>query len=88
MSLFLEPTIFGEAKSTDSRAMGFVTDARSHGENFENYVFQNPLLRSKSKKKRRKKEFAPSALLARSQFLLCLGTICFFLKLPRNAQLR
>ena len=28
--LFLEPLIFGEAKSTDSSAMGFWTDGRTH----------------------------------------------------------
>ena len=39
--------IFGEAKSTDSRAMGVWTDART---NFEKCVFQNPLLRTKSNK--------------------------------------
>ena len=42
----LEPMTFGEAKSTDSRAMGFWTDGR----NFEKCVFQNPLLRTKSNK--------------------------------------
>ena len=50
MCLFLEPTIFGEAKSTDSRAMGSWTDGRTHGRNFEKCVFQNPLLRTKSNK--------------------------------------
>ena len=43
--------IFGEAKSTDSRAMGFWADARTHGRNFEKTTFQKPLLRLKSKKK-------------------------------------
>ena len=38
--LFLQSIIFGEAKSTDSRAMGFWTDARTHGHIFEKCVFQ------------------------------------------------
>ena len=42
--------IFGEAKSTDSRAMGVWTDGRTHGHNFEKCVFQNPLLQTKSNK--------------------------------------
>ena len=51
MCLFLEPLIFGEAKSTDSRAMGFWTVASTHARtNFEKYVFRNPLLRTKSNK--------------------------------------
>ena len=47
MNLFLEPMSFGEAKSTDTRAMGFWTD----GHNFEKTIFQNPLPRLKSNKK-------------------------------------
>ena len=42
--------IFGEAQSTDSRAMGVRTDARTHGHNFEKGVFQNPFLQTKSNK--------------------------------------
>ena len=47
MCFFLEPTIFGEAKSTDSRAMGSWT----HGHDFEKCVFSKPLPRTKSAKK-------------------------------------
>ena len=36
--LFLEPIIFREAKSIDTRAMGSWTDGR----NFETTIFQNP----------------------------------------------
>ena len=43
--------IFGEAKSTDSRAIGVWTDGRTHGHNFGKCVFQNPLLQTKSIKK-------------------------------------
>ena len=69
--------IFGEGKSTDSRSMGVWTDGRTHGHNFEKCVFQNPLPETKSKKKTGyERTLAPSALLARSQFLLC------FRKLP------
>ena len=54
MRLFLEPLIFGEAKSTDSSAMGFWTDGRTHagthGHIFEKCVFRNPLSQTKSKK--------------------------------------
>ena len=50
-SLFLEPITFSEAKSTDTRAMGFWTDARTHGHNFEKTIFQNPFPRLKSNKK-------------------------------------
>ena len=46
MCLFLEPMTFGEAKSTDSRTMGFWTDGR----NFEKTIFQNPLPQIKSTK--------------------------------------
>ena len=45
--LFLEPITFGEAKSTDDRAMGSWTD----GHIFETIIFQNPLPRIKSIKK-------------------------------------
>ena len=55
-SLFVEPVVFGEAKSTDSIAIGFWTDARTIGRNFEKTIFQEPLLRLKFKKKRGRKE--------------------------------
>ena len=49
MCLFLEPLIFGEAKSTDSRAMGFLTDGRTdgrtHGHNFEKRIFEIAFVR-------------------------------------------
>ena len=41
MSLFLEPATFGEAKSTDTRAMGSWTDWRNFGKsNFQNSFSQ------------------------------------------------
>ena len=51
MRLFLEPLIFGEAKSADSRSMGFWTDGRTRARtNFGKCVFRNPHSRTQSKK--------------------------------------
>ena len=71
MCLFLEPLICGEAKSTDSRALGFWTNGRTHRHDFEKGVFQNPAVQTKSNAKRGRNALTPSAMRARSQFLLC-----------------
>ena len=58
MCLFLEPPIFGEAKSTDSRTMGFWTDGhtdarthgRTHGQILKNAFFKIPFYERNPKK--------------------------------------
>ena len=49
MCLFLEPGIFGEAKSTDSSAMGVWTGGRPDAFS-KNAFFRNPLPRTESEK--------------------------------------
>ena len=78
MCLFLEPGIFGEAKSTDSSAMGVWTGGRTDAFS-KNAFFEIPSHERNPKRTGQERTLAPSALLARSQFLLCFH---FYLLAP------